>query len=136
VKHTTDTATIDWEEHGEGQPIVFLHGLTMNRQIEMDVYEPIFSAREGWRRIYPDLPGMGRSIGKTIGNQDDILAAMLAFLDHRLAGTDRHGPPGHDRGLSRRLGHPRELSARHLRGGRPGDPWLAGGIERSAGGPR
>jgi pimeloyl-ACP methyl ester carboxylesterase len=85
VKHETDSATIDWEEHGEGQPIVFLHGWTMNRQVEMDVYEPIFSARGGWLRIYPDLPGMGRSVGRTIRNQDDMLAAMQAFLAHRLA---------------------------------------------------
>lgn len=87
MKWETDSAALDWEEHGEGQPIVFLHGWTMNRQVEIDVYEPIFSARAGWRRIYPDLPGMGQSIGKTIGNQDDILAAMQAFLDHRLAGA-------------------------------------------------
>jgi len=87
VKHATETATIDWEEHGEGQPIVFLHGWTMNRQVEIDVYEPIFSARAGWRRIYPDLPGMGLSVAKAIRNQDDVLAAMLAFLDHRLAGA-------------------------------------------------
>jgi pimeloyl-ACP methyl ester carboxylesterase len=87
MKCETDTATVDWEEHGEGQPIVFLHGWTMNRQVEIDVYEPIFSARKGWCRIYPDLPGMGGSRAKTILNQDDVLAAMLAFLDHRLAGA-------------------------------------------------
>lgn len=87
MKCETDTATIDWEEHGEGQPIVFLHGWTMNRQVEIDVYEPIFAARPGWRRLYPDLPGMGRSVAKAIRNQDDVLAAMLAFLDHRLAGA-------------------------------------------------
>lgn len=87
MKFETDTATIDWEEHGEGSPIVLLHGWTMNRQVEMDVYERIFATRPGWRRIYPDLPGMGRSVGKAIRNQDDILAALLAFLDHRLAGA-------------------------------------------------
>jgi len=87
VKYETGTATIDWEEHGEGQPVVLLHGWTMNRQVETDVYEPIFSVRPGWRRIYPDLPGMGRSVAKAIRNQDDVLEAMLAFLDHRLAGA-------------------------------------------------
>jgi pimeloyl-ACP methyl ester carboxylesterase len=87
MKCELDSATIDWEEHGEGQPIVCLHGWTMNRQVETTVYEPIFSARPGWRRIYPDLPGMGLSVAKTIRNQDDVLMAMLAFLDHRLAGA-------------------------------------------------
>jgi len=87
MKYETDRAILSWEEHGEGQPIVFLHGWTMNRQVETEVYEPIFSARPGWRRIYPDLPGMGSSVAKTIRNQDDVLEAMLAFLDHRLAGA-------------------------------------------------
>jgi pimeloyl-ACP methyl ester carboxylesterase len=87
MKYETDRAILSWEEHGEGRPIVFLHGWTMNRQVEIDAYEPIFSARDGWLRIYPDLPGMGQSIGKAIRNQDDILAAMQAFLDHRLAGA-------------------------------------------------
>jgi pimeloyl-ACP methyl ester carboxylesterase len=87
MKWETDTATVDWEEHGEGQPIVFLHGWTMNRQVETEVYEPIFSRRPGWRRIYPDLPGMGRSVGKAIRDQDDMLAAIEGFLAHRLAGA-------------------------------------------------
>lgn len=87
MKHETDTATVDWEEHGEGQPIVILHGWTMNRQVEMDVYERLFATRPGWLRIYPDLPGMGRSVAKAIRNQDDVLAAMLAFIDHRLVGA-------------------------------------------------
>jgi pimeloyl-ACP methyl ester carboxylesterase len=87
MKLETDTATLDWEEHGAGQPILVLHGWTMNRQVEMDVYERIFATRPGWLRIYPDLPGMGRSIAKAIRNQDDVLAALLAFVDHRLGDT-------------------------------------------------
>ena len=34
-------------------------------------YEPIFAARPGWRRIYPDLPGMGRRRRRTGRSQDD-----------------------------------------------------------------
>ena len=83
----TDKATIDYEVHGEGQPILLLHGWTMDRRVEIFDYEKIFATRPGWRRIYPDLPGMGSSVAKTIRNQDDVLAAMLAFLDHRLAGA-------------------------------------------------
>lgn len=77
-----DHATIDYEEHGEGRPIVFLHGWTMDRRLEVADYEKIFSARGGWRRIYPDLPGMGRSVaGGGIRSQDDVLETVLAFLD-------------------------------------------------------
>jgi pimeloyl-ACP methyl ester carboxylesterase len=86
VKCETDTATIDYEEHGEGRAIVFLHGWTMNRRLEIADYEPIFSARVGWRRIYLDLPGMGLSVAKRIGNQDDMLVALLAFIERVLPG--------------------------------------------------
>ena len=64
MKCRLDRATIDWEEHGDGRPILFLHGWTMNRRLEIADYEPIFAARHGWRRIYPDLPGMGQSVAK------------------------------------------------------------------------
>jgi pimeloyl-ACP methyl ester carboxylesterase len=82
-----DKATIDYEEHGEGRPILFLHGWTMARQVEIDVYEKILATRSGWRRIYPDLPGMGRSIAKAgLTNQDDVLEVLLAFVDRVLPG--------------------------------------------------
>src|SRR4051812_21685926 len=81
-----DNATIHYEEYGEGRPIVFLHGWTMDRRMEIVDYEPIFAARDGWRRIYPDLPGMGRSLAKRIHNQDDVLAVLLAFIDRVLPG--------------------------------------------------
>jgi pimeloyl-ACP methyl ester carboxylesterase len=81
----TDTATIDYEEHGEGRPILLLHGWTMDRRVEIFDYEKIFAARPGWRRIYPDLPGMGRSVAKDgFANQDDVLDALLAFIDQVL----------------------------------------------------
>jgi pimeloyl-ACP methyl ester carboxylesterase len=80
-----DNATIHYEEHGNGRPIVFLHGWTMDHLVEATDYEPIFAQRNGWRRIYFDLPGMGRSVAKEgIRTQDDVLAAVLAFIDRLL----------------------------------------------------
>jgi pimeloyl-ACP methyl ester carboxylesterase len=76
------SGTLHYEEFGEGRPIVFLHGWTMDHRVEMADYEKIFAARPGWRRIYPDLPGMGRSAaGDGIRTQDDVLEAVLAFID-------------------------------------------------------
>ena len=86
MKCVLDTATIDWEEHGQGRPIVFLHGWTMNRRLEIADYEPVFARRGGWRRIYPDLPGMGQSEARTIHSQDDMLVALLAFIEQVLPG--------------------------------------------------
>ncbi|SJZ47877.1 Pimeloyl-ACP methyl ester carboxylesterase [Enhydrobacter aerosaccus] len=77
-----DNATIHYQAHGEGRPILFLHGWSMDHRLEVADYEPIFASHAGWRRLYPDLPGMGRSIAKEgIKAQDDILAALLAFID-------------------------------------------------------
>ena len=81
----TEKATIDYEEHGEGRPILLLHGWTMDRRVEIFDYEKIFATRPGWRRIYPDLPGMGRSVAKDgFASQDDVLGALLAFVDQVL----------------------------------------------------
>ena len=81
----TEKATIDYEEHGEGRPILLLHGWTMDRRVEIFDYEKIFAARSGWRRIYPDLPGMGRSVAKDgLAGQDDVLESLLAFIDQVL----------------------------------------------------
>ncbi|GEP60984.1 alpha/beta fold hydrolase [Reyranella soli] len=81
----TEKATINYEEHGEGRPILLLHGWTMDRRVEIFDYEKIFATRPGWRRIYPDLPGMGRSVAKdSLKSQDDVLDALLAFVDQVL----------------------------------------------------
>lgn len=95
----TEKATIDYEEHGEGRPILLLHGWTMDRRVEADTYERIFATRPGWRRVYPDLPGMGRSVAREgFANQDDMLECLLAFVDRvlpsgrfLLAGTSAGG---------------------------------------------
>ena len=87
MKYVLDRATIDYEAHGEGRPILLLHGWTMDRRVEIFDYEKIFAARPGWWRIYPDLPGMGRSVAKAgLSNQDDVLDSLLAFVDQVLPG--------------------------------------------------
>jgi pimeloyl-ACP methyl ester carboxylesterase len=88
MQHDFDKAIIDYEVHGEGRPILLLHGWTMDRRVEMADYEAFFATRPGWRRFYPDLPGMGRSIAKPgLACQDDILETTLAFVDQVM-------PPG------------------------------------------
>jgi pimeloyl-ACP methyl ester carboxylesterase len=43
--------------------------------------EPIFKRRSGWKRIYPDLPGMGRTPAMDwITEQDDVLDVVLNFI--------------------------------------------------------
>ncbi|MCY7735957.1 alpha/beta fold hydrolase [Bacillus safensis] len=67
---------------GEGYPIVILHGWTLDHQVMLHALEPVFENRSGWKRIYIDLPGMGRSKPHpSIQNSDDMLEAILRLLD-------------------------------------------------------
>ncbi|GKV67141.1 MULTISPECIES: alpha/beta fold hydrolase [unclassified Sporosarcina] len=67
---------------GEGYPVVMIHGWTLDHQVMFHSFEPLFEERSGWKRIYIDLPGMGRSEAQpSIRNSDDILEAILRLLD-------------------------------------------------------
>lgn len=73
---------VAYEEFGEGRPILFLHGWTLDHACEVADYEPIFADRPGWRRLYLDLPGHGRTPGADrVRNMDGILQVVLEFAD-------------------------------------------------------
>lgn len=71
-----------YEEAGTGRPLLMLHGMPGDhRQMVYDM-EPLFEHRQGWRRIYPDLPGMGKTRGADwITHQDHMLEVTLEFMD-------------------------------------------------------
>jgi len=47
-----------------------------------EIFEPLFTKREGWWRIYPDLPGFGQTrAADWITCQDDMLVIVLEFMD-------------------------------------------------------
>jgi 3-oxoadipate enol-lactonase len=65
---------------GDGPPVLFLHGFPLDRTI----WRPVVSALTGWRRISPDLRGLGLSEGPEDGyamaEYADDLAALLEVL--------------------------------------------------------
>jgi pimeloyl-ACP methyl ester carboxylesterase len=72
-------------ERGTGLPVVALHGWTADHRLMLGCLEPVFAARPGYRRLYADLPGMGRSAAPpSIASADDVLAAVLEFIDEAL----------------------------------------------------
>lgn len=74
--------TINYEMIGEGRPIIMLHGWTCDHRYMVRDMEPLFEQREGWKRIYPDLPGMGKTPGANwITTQDHMLDVILDFID-------------------------------------------------------
>jgi pimeloyl-ACP methyl ester carboxylesterase len=74
--------TVFYEVIGEGRPMLMLHGWSLDHRHMVSDMEPFFSQRAGWKRIYIDLPGHGKTPGKDwITNQDQILAVVLDFID-------------------------------------------------------
>jgi pimeloyl-ACP methyl ester carboxylesterase len=77
-----DGLAFQYESHGEGRPILMLHGWPADHRLMTKPLEPLFEGRTGWRRIYPDLPGMGATPGPDwIDDQVGMLAATLRFMD-------------------------------------------------------
>lgn len=65
---------------GVGKPVLVLHGSTLDHRHMVETLEPIFEKLNGWRRIYVDMPGHGKSPPKDdIATQDDLLAAVSEF---------------------------------------------------------
>jgi len=82
-----ENITIHYETYGEGRPILFIPGWGLNARLTADQMEPCFHQREGWKRIYIDPPGHGKTPGKDwITNQDKMLEVILACIDKLTAG--------------------------------------------------
>ncbi|TXT56265.1 MAG: Pimeloyl-ACP methyl ester carboxylesterase [Promethearchaeota archaeon] len=72
----------NYETIGEGTPVICLHGYFQDHKIMKGSLEPIFTQRKGYRRIYFDLPGMGKTSGyEWIESADDILDTIIEFID-------------------------------------------------------
>jgi pimeloyl-ACP methyl ester carboxylesterase len=78
-------ATIHYVEHGTGVPLLALHGAGVDhREIEAAI-EAVIPAT-GYRRIYPDLPGMGRSTADGLAGNDDVVQLLGELIDDLAGG--------------------------------------------------
>ncbi|GGU37311.1 alpha/beta fold hydrolase [Lentzea flava] len=68
-------------EHGSGTPVLAIHGWTPDHRLMLGCLEPLFATRPGYRRLYPDLPAMGKSPADGVNSSDDMLAALEKFVD-------------------------------------------------------
>jgi pimeloyl-ACP methyl ester carboxylesterase len=72
---------VHYVEHGTGRPVLLLHGWTLDHSEMVFEMESHFTDRTGWRRIYLDLPGFGRTPGSDrITGSDEVLKVVLDFL--------------------------------------------------------
>lgn len=74
---------IYYESYGEGTPILMIHGWGPDHRLMKGCMEPIFQkADTKWKRIYFDLPGMGKTKGESwITGADHMLELVLGFID-------------------------------------------------------
>lgn len=74
--------TIYYELYGKGYPILNIHGFMPDHRLMKGCMEPIFKNKDNYKRIYFDLPGMGKTAAPNLlKNSDDILDIVLEFID-------------------------------------------------------
>jgi pimeloyl-ACP methyl ester carboxylesterase len=74
--------------HGTGRPVLVLHGAGVDHREAEACFEPALAGAAGLRRVYPDLPGMGRTAAPgTLRSADDVLATLLDLADAVTGGT-------------------------------------------------
>ncbi|MDD7794233.1 alpha/beta fold hydrolase [Clostridium sp. 'White wine YQ'] len=74
--------TLNYEIIGEGKPILMIHGYGVDHKLMTGCMEPMFSAKENYKRIYLDLPGMGKSqCSERIINSDIMLEIVMEFIN-------------------------------------------------------
>ena len=89
---------VHYVEHGIGRPVLVLHGAGVDHREAEACFELVFDGVAGLRRIYPDLPGMCRTIApETLRSADDVLDTLLNFADEVIGGT-AHLLIGHSAG--------------------------------------
>lgn len=72
---------LHYVEHGIGTPVLALHGAGVDHREIRSALEPLFIERSGYRRIYADLPAMGRTPAPdTVNNSDDVLDIVLGAI--------------------------------------------------------
>jgi pimeloyl-ACP methyl ester carboxylesterase len=73
---------VHYAQHGGGTPVLALHGSGVDHREIMAALEPLFADRPGYRRLYPDLPGMGHTPApETIDSNDAVVELLLGLVD-------------------------------------------------------
>lgn len=79
---------VHYVEHGHGaHTAVLLHGFSPDHRLMIGCFEPVFAKRDGWRRIYLDLPGMGLTKApEDLVGTDGVFAVVRAAIDALVPG--------------------------------------------------
>ncbi len=82
MEATVSGVPVHYAEYGSGTPVLALHGAGVDHREIAGALEPMFRYVPGYRRLYPDLPGMGRTPApETITGNDDVLDLLLGLIE-------------------------------------------------------
>jgi pimeloyl-ACP methyl ester carboxylesterase len=79
METTVGGVTVHSVEHGSGPPLVALHGAGVDHRDVEAALEPLLQD-SGLRRVYVDLPGMGRTTAEGLTGNDDVVAVLGGFI--------------------------------------------------------
>jgi pimeloyl-ACP methyl ester carboxylesterase len=89
---------VHYEERGRGTPVLALHGAGVDHREIMGALESLFADRPGYRRIYPDLPGMGRTPAPDTIDSTDAVLELVEGLVEAVIGEQAFLVVGHSSG--------------------------------------
>ncbi|WP_459502920.1 alpha/beta fold hydrolase [Bacillus sp. C1] len=75
---------IYYEIIGEGKPVILLHGCSVDHKLMTGCMEPIFQKHTNYKRIYIDLPGMGKSSVPNWENHSERLLEILTLFIEKI----------------------------------------------------
>ena len=112
--HSDAGATLRYEDFGQGHCVLAIHGAYSTHHELISALEPMVAPYDAYRRLYPDLPGMGGSPAhNSIQSSNDVIDLLEDLLDDQI-GPDPllvigHSFGGHlARGLAAR--RPRQVA--------------------------
>ena len=80
-----DGVRVHYVEHGPTGPgvmtAVLVHGFPVDHRLMTAAFEPVFAGRTGWRRLYVDLPGMGRTVAPDVASTDDVFRILRRTVE-------------------------------------------------------
>lgn len=77
---------IHYVEYGTGIPVIALHGAGVDHR-EIEAAVEAFFPKDGYRRIYPDLPAMGQSEAVHLNSNNDVVHVLCDFIQRVADGS-------------------------------------------------
>lgn len=115
---TVGEVPVYYEVHGTGRPLLLIHGFGPDHRLMSGCFEPVFEKRAGWRRVYLDLPGMGKTPAPEWLHSSDQMLELLGWFADQVLPFEEYCVAGESYGgyLARGLAakYPRRIRGMHL----------------------